>query len=76
MRDEREIQSLLQKGLKELQSMKVCGNQGVGRVGRRPFTNFSCAETNCYQPVLPDGPLGGGGRGIGAFIILSLGDNT
>jgi hypothetical protein len=34
VQDEREIQRLLQKGLKELQSMKVCANAWAGYMGQ------------------------------------------
>lgn len=63
--DPRKIQELVQKGLKELQALKVCSLQLIGRMTIWTFNADSFAATNSDRPVLPARPFSSGGRHFG-----------
>ena len=78
------MQDLLQKGLKELQMMKVRFFSPMGEEvhfrgylefvrAYRTNIQFFRAASNGREPVLPIGPVSGGGRHVGRFFPSSSG---
>jgi hypothetical protein len=61
VQDPREIQELIQKGLKELQTMKVRGTARMKNIAEEGSSNPLGTEANCYQSILPTRSVGSGG---------------
>lgn len=70
LKDEREIQELMQKGLKELQSMKVRWDSGKCKT----LANHGPTEANGCQSVLPAGQIGCRGWEISKLLLMACGD--